>query len=172
MKRDVFLPLVVQTPQFPCRRVFLGKPVSNSRDIVNKWLECRINENWVLVSGSAFAGETHAWVALTVLKRNIERDKMKSNSLDGEFIRLLSGTHHISLGFTRAGIVEGDEYAWIVDLSEGDEQSDYTMLAEKMGFELISDRPSLDLFDATRLGIDSGASEDIAIGHIHLADLN
>ena len=162
----------MEPPTFPCRRVSLGKPVSNSRDIVNKWLESRIDENWVLIGGSTLAGEAHAWVALTVLKRNIERGKMKSNTLDGEFIRLLSGTHHISLGFSRAGIIEGDEYAWIVDLSESDEQSNYAIQAEKMGFELLSVRPSLDIFDASRLGIESGVSEDIAIGHIHLADLN
>jgi len=162
----------VQTPEFPCRRVFLGKPVTNSRDLVNKWLECRIDDNWVLVCGSAFAGEAHAWVALTVLNRNVARGKMKSNSLDGEFIRLLSGTHHVSLGFTRAGLIEGDEYAWMVDLSQSGKQTDYEMQAGKMGFELSSVRPSMELFEAGRLGIESGESEDIAIGHIHFADLS
>ena len=92
---------------------------------------------------------------------------MKSNSLDGEFIRLLSGTHHIATSFKRAGLCEGDETAWIVDLSC--EQSDemFTLHAEKMNFEIIDERPNISIFDASRMGIEGDASEDAAIGHIH-----
>ena len=162
----------MEAPLFPCRRVHLGQPVVDSREIVNKWLESRNNENWVLISGSALASEIHGWTALTVLNRNMERGMMKSNSLDGEFIRLLSGTQHIAQGFSRAGLIKGDEYAWVIDLSAKNQQSDFVTQAESMGFDILDDRPCEALFDAKRLGIETGDGEDVAIGHIHLADIN
>ena len=126
----------MEAPLFPCRRVYLGQPVVNSREIVNKWLESRNNENWVLISGSALASEIHGWTALTVLNRNMERGMMKSNSLDGEFIRLLSGTQHIAQGFSRAGLTKGDEYAWVIDLSAKNQQSDFVKQVESMPLDV------------------------------------
>ena len=156
---------------FPCRRVHLGQPVVDSREIVNKWLESRNNENWVLISGSALASEIHGWTALTVLNRNLERGMMKSNSLDGEFIRLLSGTHHIATSFKRAGLCKGDVSAWIVDLSGQADDEMYCSHAERMGFKILDDRPNLEIFDSQRMGIEGEKDENGAIGHIHLADL-
>ena len=63
------------------------------------WLEVRDSESWALVGGSCLASDIHGWVAHQVLMRNSERGVMKSNSLDGEFIRLLSGTHHVASSF-------------------------------------------------------------------------
>ena len=96
---------------------------------------------------------------------------MKSNSLDGEFMRLLSGTHHISTSFKRAGLLQGDKEAWIIDLSGQASDESYIEHAERMGFEVLDDRPGLDVFDSERLGIEGEKSENGAIGHIHLADL-
>jgi tRNA threonylcarbamoyladenosine modification (KEOPS) complex Cgi121 subunit len=95
---------------------------------------------------------------------------MKSNSLDGEFLRLLSGTHHISEAFRRAGLVDGDDAAWMVHLG-GDEDSNFSSHADAMSFELTGERPSPELADMLRLGITEGEGEDVAIGHIHLADM-
>ena len=103
--------------------------------------------------------------------RNKERGKMKSNSLDGEFIRLLSGTHHIATSFKRAGLCEGDKTAWIVDLSCEQSEEMYTRQAKKMKFEITDERPNISIFDSVRMGIEGDASEDAAIGHIHLSDL-
>ena len=66
---------------------------------------------------------------------------------------------------------EGDETAWIVDLSC--EQSDemFARHAEKMNFEIVDERPNISIFDSARMGIEGDASEDAAIGHIHLSDL-
>ena len=75
--------------------------------------------------------------------RNKERGKMKSNSLDGEFIRLLSGTHHIATSFKRAGLCEGEETAWIVDLSSEHSDEMFARHAEKMNFEIVDERPIL-----------------------------
>jgi tRNA threonylcarbamoyladenosine modification (KEOPS) complex Cgi121 subunit len=135
------------------------------------WIENRDSENWALISGYSLASDIHGWVAHEVLMRNRARGSMKSNSLDGEFMRLLSGTHHISTSFKRAGLLQGDKEAWIVDLSGEASSDSYAEHAERMGFEILDDRPGLDIFDSERLGIEGEKSENGAIGHIHLADL-
>ena len=135
------------------------------------WIESRDSEHWALISGYSLASEIHAWVAHEVLMRNKDRKMMKSNSLDGEFIRLLSGTHHISTSFKRAGLSQGDLNAWIVDLSGLANDEMYISHAQRMGFEILDERPNLEIFDAVRMGIEGEKSENGAIGHIHLADL-
>ena len=78
-------------PAFPCKRVVLSEPCVDPRALAMTWIENRESENWALISGTCLASDVHGWVAYEVLMRNKERGKMKSNSLDGEFIRLLSG---------------------------------------------------------------------------------
>ena len=112
------------------------------------WIEKRDSENWALISGYSLASDIHGWVAHEVLMRNQTRGSMKSNSLDGEFMRLLSGTHHISTSFKRAGLLQGDNEAWIVDLSGEASDELFTEHAERMGFEILDDRPGLDVFDS------------------------
>ena len=158
-------------PVFPCRRVSLGTPCDDPRSLVMTWIERRDSENWALISGYSLASEIHGWVAHEVLMRNQSRNSMKSNSLDGEFMRLLSGTHHISTSFKRAGLSQGDKEAWIVDLSGEADNESYHEHAQRMGFEILDDRPNLDIFNSERLGIEGEKSENGAIGHIHLADL-
>ena len=113
----------------------------------------------------------HGWVAHQVLMRNDERNVMKSNSRDGEFIRLLSGTHHVAASFKRAGLCKGDKTAWMVDLSCSESQEMFEEHASRMKFEILEDRPNLSIFDGERLGIENGRDENAAIAHIHLADL-
>jgi len=157
-------------PNFPCRRVSFSSPMEHSKDIIGHWLKIREGPEWVLLSGKALVSDVQCWVAYEVLLRNQERGIMKSNSLDGEFLRLLSGTHHISEAFRRAGLVDGDDAAWMVHLG-GDEDSNFSSHAEAMSFELTGERPSPELADMLRLGITEGEGEDVAIGHIHLADM-
>ena len=135
------------------------------------WIENRDSENWALISGYSLASDIHGWVAHEVLMRNRVRDSMKSNSLDGEFMRLLSGTHHISTSFKRAGLLQGDKEAWIIDLSGQANDESYVEHAKRMGFEILDERPNLEIFDSVRMGIEGEKSENGAIGHIHLADL-
>ena len=158
-------------PMFPCRRVALSEPCEDPRALAMSWIETRNSEHWALVSGTCLASEIHGWVAHEVLMRNKSRGTMKSNSIDGEFMRLLSGTHHIANSFKRAGLCKGDETAWIVDLSGEESDEMFNIHAQKMNFEILNDRPNLDIFDSQRMGIEGTSSEDAAIGHIHLADI-
>ena len=156
---------------FPCRRVELNEVCKNPRDLALDWIAKRSSEHWALISGTALASEIHGWVAHEVLMRNHERGNMRSNSLDGEFIRLLSGTHHVATSFKRAGLVEGDKTAYIVDLSINEHESVFESNADVMGFKILKDRPNLEIFDHIRLGINGEKTENAAIGHIHVADL-
>ena len=158
-------------PVFPCKRVVHSEACSDPKALAMKWIENRASENWALISGTCLASDVHGWVAHEVLMRNKERGKMKSNSIDGEFIRLLSGTHHIATSFKRAGLCIGDETAWMVDLSCEQSEEMFTQHAEKMKFQVIDDRPNISIFDSARMGIEGDGSEDAAIGHIHLSDL-
>mgnify|MGYP001309069699 CR=1 FL=1 len=108
---------------FPCRRVELNEVCKNPRDLALDWIANRSAEHWALISGTALASDIHGWVAHAVLMRNHERGTMRSNSLDGEFIRLISGTHHVATSFKRAGLVEGDKTAYIVDLSNKESEN-------------------------------------------------
>ena len=161
----------MSAPIFPCRRVVLDAPCEDPRSLAMSWIEKRESEHWALISGYSLASEIHAWVAFEVLMRNKKRGAMKSNSLDGEFIRLLSGTHHIATSFKRAGLCQGDANAWIVDLSGKATDEMFRSHAEKMGFQILDERPNLDIFDSERMGIEGQKDENGAIGHIHLADM-
>ena len=90
---------------------------------------------------------------------------MRSVGQDGEFLRLIAGTHHISLGFRRAGLCDGDEGAWLVHLppSQGvDElpvldfealEQQAQQLADKCGFTLSRERPQPTAAGLVRLGV-------------------
>ncbi|MDC0557447.1 EKC/KEOPS complex subunit CGI121/TPRKB [Candidatus Poseidoniaceae archaeon] len=158
-------------PVFPCRRVTLQTPCEDPRALAMSWISNRKSDDWALISGTALASDVHAWAAYNVLIRNRERTKMKSNSIDGEFIRLLSGTHHIATSFNRAGLQKGDTTAWLVDLSCSNLELEFVEHADKMDFTLLDDRPNLEIFDSSRMGIVSPKNENAAIAHIHLADI-
>ena len=153
--------------QFPCVRVKFPQAIVDQRALITEWIALRPDEYWVLISQSALASETHAWAAWNVLSRGKERDEMLSQSIDGEYLRLLSGTSHVSYGFARAGVSKGDEEAWLVHLG-GSVNSDFTTVAEKMNLEILSARPAPELVDERMLGIEHGRGEGVCIGHLHL----
>ena len=90
-------------PAFPCRRVAPSEPCVDPRALAMTWINQRESENWALISGTCLASDVHGWVAHEVLMRNKERGN-EIKLTDGEFIRLLSGTHHIATSFKRAGL--------------------------------------------------------------------
>ena len=158
-------------PIFPCRRVALNEACEDPKALAMSWISKRESKDWALVSGVCLASDIHGWVAHSVLLRNRERGVMKSNSFDGEFIRLLSGTHHIATSFNRAGLCKGDTTAWMIDLSCNADEEMYVAHADKMGFKMLDHRPNLEIFNSQRMGIEGENDENGAIAHIHLADL-
>ncbi|MGY8754365.1 MAG: hypothetical protein ACKVIR_01610 [Candidatus Poseidoniales archaeon] len=158
------------TKEFSCRRVKFPKPIVDEKGFVANWLKIRPSDSWVLLSGGVLAGEIHGLVAIEILNRNKSRNQMKSTGVDGEFMRLIAGTHHVSQAFSRVGMAVGDVEAWLIDLTQNN-VSKIPSICAAMGFEQLLLRPSLALFDPLKLGLDETADENDAIGLIHLSDI-
>ncbi|MEE2747020.1 MAG: hypothetical protein VX473_00935 [Candidatus Thermoplasmatota archaeon] len=103
---------------FPCWGLSLPNPVEDSQQLVNSFLEWRENERWLLLGGPAAVSEKQLWTAWLGLASRHHQSKMRANSLDAEFIRLIAGTHQIRIGFERAGLANGDQTAWLVHLPD------------------------------------------------------
>ena len=103
---------------FPCWGLTLPNPVEDAGLLVNSFLEWRNDERWLLLGGPAAVSEKQLWTAWLGLASRHNQSKMRANSLDAEFIRLIAGTHQIRIGFERAGLANGDQTAWLVHLPE------------------------------------------------------
>ena len=105
-----------RVPWFPAWGVRFPQPLDNPQDVVSIFNEWRPDNRWVLVSFSAAASEIHLWTVWHALRRRELQNLMVGNSVDTEFLRLISGTHQIRTAFERAGLRQNDEAAWIVYL--------------------------------------------------------
>ena len=105
-----------RVPWFPAWGVRFPQPLDNPQDVVSIFNEWRPDNRWVLVSFSAAASEIHLWTVWHALRRRELQNLMIGNSVDTEFLRLISGTHQIRTAFERAGLQQNDEAAWIVYL--------------------------------------------------------
>ena len=74
---------------------------------------------------------------------------MVGNNVDTEFLRLISGTHQIRIAFKRAGLMQGDENAWIVYLPEFG--TDYPFTKDNETVEIPRDTYNDAAQDANRL---------------------
>ena len=106
-----------RTP-YPCWGLALTNPVSDAEQLVASLLDWRKSERWLLLGGPAAVSEKQLWTAWIGLASRHANSNMRANALDVEFIRLIAGTHQIRIGFERAGVVEGDQTAWLVYLPE------------------------------------------------------
>ena len=112
----------------------LAEPCDDPRALAMSWISNRESENWALISGTSLASEIHGWVAHEVLMRNYARQSMKSNSLDGEFIRLLS-ERIILPRVSTCGLSKGD-VTRTVNLSGEDDDEMFHKHADAMGFQI------------------------------------
>ena len=152
-------------PVLPAWPILSSAPIADSSEFIRGFLEVREDDSWLLLTSTAVAGERQLWVAWLALQQRSKNDTMRSVGQDGEFLRLIAGTHRISQGFRRAGLCDGDEGAWLVHLPpskaidelpvldfEALEQQAET-LAEKCGFTLTRERPQPTAAGLVRLGV-------------------
>jgi tRNA threonylcarbamoyladenosine modification (KEOPS) complex Cgi121 subunit len=111
-------------PWFSAWSIKFSEPISDPRLIAAMLLQKRKDERWLLVGHPAPVSERHLWSVWLALRDRALAKKMISVSLDGEFIRLLAGTHQMSVAFKRAGVQVGDEKAWLIRLPEWDDKDD------------------------------------------------
>lgn len=103
-------------PWFPAWKIEFDAPVDDPRIIAAMLLENRQDDRWLVIGEHTPVSERHLWATWLALKDRIEGNTAISKTLDGEFIRLLSGTHQMSLAFKRAGLRTGSEKGWLVRL--------------------------------------------------------
>ena len=99
---------------------------------------------------------------------------MKARSVEVEYIRILAGTHNIAQAFNRVGLQEGDMEAWLAFIPdsasiEGEDQIlpsldwkelqyEAARLANSVDSDILARRPSLDLLDGERMGLDTSST--------------
>jgi hypothetical protein len=115
-------------PWFSAWSIKFAEPISDPRLIAAMLLQKRKDERWLLMGHPAPVSERHLWSVWLALRERVLAKKMVSVSLDGEFIRLLAGTHQMSVAFNRAGIREGDEKAWLIRLPEWPDKDENILL--------------------------------------------
>lgn len=99
--------------QFPCFRWSSHSKVS-SKSMLSAFLSRRPDSQWVMVGQDCAQSDTQLWSAWQCASRRWLRNSSLANSLDAEFLRYLSGTHHVSEAFKRAGVNDGDSSGFLV----------------------------------------------------------
>lgn len=179
-------------PNYPIWALTLPDEGSENEELITRFISVRSDDAWLLAGQPAVSGERQLWVAWIALTRRFLSGKMRSTGKDGEFLRLLAGTHHVSQGFRRAGISEGDTQAWLVHIPSSDSADEFPVLEyeslEETARELIAGigaspstaKPAPTTEGLHRLGIFDEAQieslqneplQEYFIGHINSADL-
>ena len=184
----------VSPAPFPCWGLSFKAPVEDPRVLAETLLEWRNDERWLILGGPAAVSETQLWTAWLGVASRHAKDTMRSHAIGAEFIRLIAGTHQIRIGFERAGLVAGDETAWLIHLPgfvEGAVESidwpeldrvvldaEADRLMRVLGAELLPHNPMPSATTIARLDLnldsksDFAAIEAAALAHVALADLS
>ncbi|DAC30962.1 MAG TPA: hypothetical protein D7H95_06560 [Candidatus Poseidoniales archaeon] len=156
------------------------------------FLEHRPNERWVLVGEGVAQCHAQLWTAWNSAARRQRRNNSLARSFDAEFLRYLSGTHHVSEAFKRAGVRNGDCSgcflvlpAWegaetSLPTTSGEEMLSITQQADSLAASLeavlVGDPLECNIAGAERLGLSldgsSGLNCDVLVGHVVSAEFN
>lgn len=179
-------------PSFPCFAWSSESPVQ-AKEVLNRFLEVRPNADWVLIGQDCIQSESQLWTAWNCASRRWLRSTALARSLDAEFLRYLSGTHHVSEAFKRAGVRNKDTSGYLLHLpkatSTDEEHSDCTpihhdfttseleaqSLLLDLGFHSAPMEYSLSKAGASRLGMKfesehEALTDSSLIGHIVSAE--
>lgn len=156
------------------------------------FLKNRPNEHWVLVGEGVAQCHAQLWTAWHSAARRQRRGTSLARSFDAEFLRYLSGTHHVSEAFKRAGLRDGDSKGCFLFLPASEGSADLlpeisveatsslaleaASLASSMGLALVEEPLVCHPEGAKRLGLviedPSRLTCDALIGHIISAEFN
>jgi tRNA threonylcarbamoyladenosine modification (KEOPS) complex Cgi121 subunit len=160
--------------------------------LTQAFLKNRPNEHWVLVGEGIAQCHAQLWTAWHSAVRRQNRGTSLARSLDAEFLRYLSGTHHVSEAFKRAGVRNGDQKGCFLALPspdgpmdalpslDGEQHSTLStqaaLLAEALGVEIIDEELECNASGAQRLGLEmadfSTLTCEALIGHIVSAEFH
>ncbi|MCS5537982.1 MAG: EKC/KEOPS complex subunit CGI121/TPRKB [Candidatus Poseidoniaceae archaeon] len=159
------------SPWFPCWRLAFHASVDSAKEIAMHLNEVVDDGCWCLLGPGAVASERQMWAAWAGVRDNQMNGAMKARSVEVEYIRILAGTHNIDQAFNRVGLQEGDVEAWLAFIPdsasiEGDDQIlppldwkelqyEAARLANSISSDILARRPSIDLLDGERMGLDT-----------------
>ena len=175
-------------PPFPCFAWRSEQPVDAKR-LLQTFLELRPNSQWVMVGDGCVQSNLQLWTAWMCASRRWIRKTSLARSLDAEFLRYLSGTHHVSEAFKRSGVRDDDNTGFVVFLPEAtatdETQADCqavgydfeeielqaTSMLSRLELETNSDEYILSKSGALRLGMKFESEQEVLtesalIGHI------
>lgn len=146
---------------------------------VQKFLKIRPNSQVCLLAKHALVSENQLILAATKAQRNFDQGVNRARELDTEMIRIISGTHNISMAFKRSGLTDECRTGWMVFL---DDKIDAELVSkeifEKLEIEIDEHMYELNLENLKKLGIEVGSDlveskfEDIVLGHVAGSDLD
>ena len=175
-------------PPFPCFAWCSEQPVDAKR-LLQTFLELRPNSQWVMVGDGCVQSNLQLWTAWMCSSRRWIRKTSLARSLDAEFLRYLSGTHHVSEAFKRSGVRDDDNAGFVVFLPEAiatdetqadcqvveydfeDIELQATSMLSRLELETNSDEYILSKLGALRLGMKFESEQEVLaesalIGHI------
>jgi hypothetical protein len=117
IERESLFGFTMAQPPFPCFAWRSGDPV-DAKKLLGAFLELRPNAQWVMVGDGCIQSDLQMWTAWMCASRRWIRKSSLARSLDAEFLRYLSGTHHVSEAFKRAGVREADLAGFVLFLPE------------------------------------------------------
>jgi hypothetical protein len=119
IERESPLGITMAQPSFPCFAWNSESPVQ-AKEVLARFLELRPNADWVLIGQDCIQSESQLWTAWNCASRRWLRSTALARSLDAEFLRYLSGTHHVSEAFKRAGVRNKDTSGYLLQLPQAD----------------------------------------------------
>ena len=137
-------------PWFPAWGIKFDSPIGDLQNIIARFNKIRPNNRWSLVCFDSIASDFHLWSTWISVVNRERNETMIANSVDVEFLRLLSGNHQISKAFEISGLSKGDRYAWIISIPKISEQLDTELGHISRDSYLQLDNISTELID--RLG--------------------
>lgn len=172
------------TPWFPCWGIKIEDGEESSTKTIKKFLEIRPNNRWLLISKFAAASEMHLWSAWHSMEIQYLQNTALSNNPDAEYIRMIAGTQQLKTAFTRAGLVENDNQAWLIYLPKPRKSLEelptvstieFTKSAQQIIYLLnatmLNERPKPTIEGLERLGINYNGNkktinDELFISHI------
>lgn len=161
-------------------------------DVIQHFIRARPDNHWVLCHNDVVISDLQLWTAWEACTRRFHRKSALARTIDAEFLRYLSGTHHVSEAFVRSGVNINAEQGWllflphaifsndtgtqhIIDVVDEDVQEVAVQILEQMQCQLEERQPAPSPSSLTQLGISNDLDpidiEQSSIAHIHQADL-
>ena len=142
-------------PPFPCFAWRSETPV-DAKKLLKAFLELRPNSQWVMVGEGCIQSDLQVWTAWVCASRRWIRKNSLARSLDAEFLRYLSGTHHVSEAFKRAGVRNDDLAGCVLFLPEATatDEAQIDCQAAEYDFEEVKNQ-AISMFSQLQLEADT-----------------